>query len=157
MKAQEIMARNPRCVTPRTSVQEAARLMKSEDVGALPVVESESSQKLLGIITDRDIALRVVAEGRDAAGVALSPLKSAFIPALAPQIDNRMLNTKVTDSVDDVMKTMGREQVRRIPIVDERDQLVGIVSQADIVRKAQSDSKSEHTVEKISEPGGRHS
>ena len=61
MKAQEIMARNPRCVTPRTSVQEAARLMKSEDVGALPVVESESSQKLVGIITSTDIA-RAVAD-----------------------------------------------------------------------------------------------
>lgn len=145
MKAQEIMARNPRCVTPRTSVQEAARLMKSEDVGALPVVESESSQKLLGIITDRDIALRVVAEGRDS-GVSVSEVMS-----------KGATSAKATDSVDDVMKTMGREQVRRIPIVDERDQLVGIVSQADIVRKAQSDTKSEHTVEKISEPGGRHS
>jgi CBS domain-containing protein len=146
MKAQEIMARNPRCVTPRTSVQEAARLMKSEDVGALPVVESDNSQKLVGIITDRDIALRVVAEGRDAAGVVVSDVMS-----------KGATSAKATDSVDDVMKTMGREQVRRIPIVDERDQLVGIVSQADIVRKAQSDSKSEHTVEKISEPGGRHS
>ena len=145
MKAQEIMARNPRCVTPRTSVQEAAQLMKSEDVGALPVVESESSQKLLGIITDRDIAIRVVAEGRNT-GVTVSEVMS-----------KGATSAKATDSVDDVMKTMGREQVRRIPIVDERDQLVGIVSQADIVRKAQSDSKSEHTVEKISEPGGRHS
>lgn len=145
MKAQEIMATNPRCVTPRTSVQEAARLMKSEDIGALPVVESESSRKLLGIITDRDIAIRVVAEGRDA-GVTVGEVMS-----------KGATSAKITDSVDDVMKTMGREQVRRIPIVDERDQLVGIVSQADIVRKAQSDAKSERTVEKISEPGGRHS
>jgi CBS domain-containing protein len=146
MKAQEIMAKNPRCVTPRTSVQEAARLMKSEDVGALPVVESESSQRLLGVITDRDIAIRVVAEGRDVAGVVVSDVMS-----------KGATTAKATDNVDDVMKTMGREQVRRIPIVDDRDQLVGIVSQADIVRKAQSDSKSERTVEKISEPGGRHS
>jgi CBS domain-containing protein len=145
MKAQEIMARNPRCVTPRTTVREAASLMKSEDVGALPVVESESSQKLLGIITDRDIAIRVVAEGRDAS-VTVSEVMS-----------KGATSARTTDTVDEVMKTMGREQVRRIPIVDERDQLVGIVSQADIVRKAQSDSKSEHTVEKISEPGGRHS
>ena len=146
MKAQEIMARNPRCVTPRTSVQEAARLMKSEDVGALPVVESDNSQKLVGIITDRDIALRVVAEGRDAAGVVVSDVMS-----------KGATTAKASDNVDDVMKVMGREQVRRIPIVDDRDQLVGIVSQADVVLKAKSDSKSEHTVEKISEPGGRHS
>jgi CBS domain-containing protein len=146
MKAQDIMARNPRCVTPRTSVQEAARLMKAEDVGALPVVESESSQKLLGIITDRDIAIRVVADGRNVGGSTVSDVMS-----------RGATTAKTSDNVEDVMKTMGREQVRRIPIVDERDQLVGIISQADIVRKAQSDSKSEHTVEKISEPGGRHS
>lgn len=146
MKAQDIMAKDPRCVTPRTSVQEAARLMKTEDVGALPVIESDSSRKLVGIVTDRDIAIRAVADGRDLGSVTVSDVMS-----------KSATTAKATDSVDDVMKVMGREQVRRIPIVDDRDQLVGIVSQADVVLKAKSDSKSEHTVEKISEPGGRHS
>lgn len=146
MKAQDIMARNPRCVTPQTSIQEAARLMKSEDVGALPVVESDSSRKLVGIITDRDITIRAVADGRDLGSATVRDVMS-----------KGAATAKVSDSVDDVMKVMGREQVRRIPIVDERDQLVGIVSQADVVLKASNDSKSERTVEKISEPGGRHS
>ena len=146
MKAQDIMARDPRCVTPRTSIQEAARLMKTEDVGALPVVESDSSRKLVGIITDRDITIRAVADGRDLGSVTVNDVMS-----------KSSTTAKASDDVDDVMKLMGREQVRRIPIVDDRDQLVGIVSQADVVRKAKSDSKSEHTVEKISEPGGRHS
>jgi CBS domain-containing protein len=146
MKAQDIMAKDPRCVTPRTSVQEAARLMKTEDVGALPVVESDSSRKLVGIVTDRDIAIRAVADGRDLGSVTVNDVMS-----------KSTTTAKATDSVDDVMKVMGREQVRRIPIVDDRDQLVGIVSQADVVLKAKSDSKSEHTLEKISEPGGRHS
>ena len=146
MKAQDIMAKDPRCVTPRTSVQEAARLMKTEDVGALPVIESDSSRKLVGIVTDRDIAIRAVADGRDLGSVTVSDVMS-----------KSATTAKATDSVDDVMKVMGREQVRRIPIVDDRDQLVGIVSQADVVLKAKSDSKSAHTVEKISEPGGRHS
>lgn len=146
MKAQDIMARDPRCVTPRTSIQEAARLMKSEDVGALPVVESDSSRTLVGIITDRDITIRAVASGRDISTVTVSDVMS-----------KGTTTAKASDSVDDVMKVMGREQVRRIPIVDERNELVGIVSQADVVRKASSDTKSEHTVEKISEPGGRHS
>ena len=146
MKAQDIMARNPRCVTPQTSIQEAARLMKSEDVGALPVVESDGSRKLVGIVTDRDITIRAVADGRD---LGSSTVKDVMSKGTA--------TAKVTDSVDDVMKVMGREQVRRIPIVDERDQLVGIISQADVVLKATSDSRSERTVEKISEPGGRHS
>jgi CBS domain-containing protein len=146
MKAQDIMARNPRSVTPRTSIQEAARLMKSEDVGALPVVESDSSRKLIGIVTDRDITIRAVADGRDIGSATVSDVMS-----------KGTTTAKVSDSVDDVMEVMGREQVRRIPIVDERDELVGIVSQADVVRKASSDKQSERTVEKISEPGGRHS
>jgi len=146
MKAQDIMAKDPRCVTPRTSIQEAARLMKTEDVGALPVIESESSRRLVGIITDRDITIRAVADGRDIGSVTVSDVMS-----------KSATTAKANDNVDDVMKVMGREQVRRIPIVDDRDQLVGIVSQADVVLKAKSDSKSEHTVEKISEPGGRHS
>ena len=146
MKAQDIMAKDPRCVTPRTSIQEAARLMKTEDVGALPVIESDSSRKLVGIITDRDITIRAVADGRDIGSVTVNDVMS-----------KGATTAKASDTVDDVMKVMGREQVRRIPIVDDRDQLVGIVSQADVVLKAKSDSKSEHTVEKISEPGGRHS
>ena len=146
MKAQDIMAKDPRCVTPRTSIQEAARLMKSENVGALPVVESESSRKLLGIVTDRDITIRAVADGRDIGSATVSDVMS-----------KGAATAKASDSVDDVMKVMGREQVRRIPIVDERDQLVGIVAQADVVRKASNDDRSEQTVEKISEPGGRHS
>ena len=146
MKAQDNMARDPRCVTPRTSIQEAARLMKTEDVGALPVIESDSSRKLVGIITDRDITIRAVADGRDNGSVTVSDVMS-----------KDATTAKASDSIDDVMQVMGREQVRRIPIVDERDQLVGIVSQADVVLRAKSDTKSEHTVEKISEPGGRHS
>lgn len=146
MKAQDIMARDPRCVTPRTSIQEAARLMKTEDVGALPVIESDSSRKLVGIVTDRDITIRAVADGREIGSVTVNDVMS-----------KSATTAKASDSVDDVMTVMGREQVRRIPIVDDRDQLVGIVSQADVVLKARSDSKSEHTVEKISEPGGRHS
>jgi CBS domain-containing protein len=146
MKAQDIMARDPRCVTPRTSIQEAARLMKSEDVGALPVVESDGSRTLVGIVTDRDIAIRAVADGRDIGSVTVRDVMS-----------NSAKTANASDDVDEVMKVMGREQVRRIPIVDDRNQLVGIVSQADFVLKAKSDARSERTVEKISEPGGKHS
>jgi CBS domain-containing protein len=145
MKAQDIMAKDPRCVTPRTSIKDAASLMKSEDVGALPVVESEGSKRLVGMVTDRDIAIRVVADGRDIGSATVSDAMS-----------RGATTAKASDSLDDVMKVMGREQVRRIPIVDDREELVGIVSQADVVRKASSDRKAEDTVEKISQPGGRH-
>ena len=143
MKAQDIMAKNPRSVTPRTPIQEAARLMKSEDVGALPVVESEGSRRLVGMITDRDIAIRVVAEGKNVDGCVVQEAMSA----------GRIATARADDSIEDVMDRMGTEQVRRIPIVDDRQELIGVVSQADVVLKASSDKKAERTVEKISEPG----
>jgi CBS domain-containing protein len=147
MKAQDIMARNPRCVTPRTTVQEAARLMKSEDVGALPVVSDDGSRKLIGMITDRDITLRVVAEGKNAERSLVEEVMST----------KGLASAKTNDTVEDVMKVMGKEQVRRIPIVNENDEVVGVVSQADVVLRGDNTVRAERTIEKISEPGSRHS
>ena len=65
MNAQDIMSKDPTCVTPDTTLVDAARLMKDENIGIVPVVESESSKRLVGVLTDRDIAVRAVAEGRD--------------------------------------------------------------------------------------------
>lgn len=140
MKAREIMTKDPRTVTPDTGLQEVARLMQSEDVGIIPVVEAGGTS-LLGVVTDRDIALRVVAEGKDATSTKVSDVMSKGVRTC-----------KESDSVDDVMELMGKEQLRRIPIVDDRGALVGIVAQADVVREAKSDRKAERTVEQISEP-----
>ena len=143
MKAQDIMSTNPRCVTPEQDVREAARIMKDENIGVVPVVEASGSKKLVGMLTDRDIAIRVVAEGRSSAQVR-------------EVMSGNPRTAKASDSVDDIMDLMGREQVRRIPVVDDRGELVGIVAQADIVRDAKDEKKAERTIEKISEPGGRH-
>jgi CBS domain-containing protein len=143
MKARDIMSTNPRCVTPEQDVRDAARIMKDENVGVVPVVEASGSKKLVGMLTDRDIAVRVVAEGKSAAQVR-------------EVMSGNPRTAKASDSVDDVMDLMGREQVRRVPVVDDRGELVGIVAQADIVRQAKDDDKAERTIEKISEPGGRH-
>ncbi|HEU5174281.1 MAG TPA: CBS domain-containing protein [Gemmatimonadaceae bacterium] len=145
MNVQEIMTRDPACATPGMTARDAARLMQREDTGVLPVVESEESRKLLGVLTDRDLAIRVVAEGRGAE-TRVSDIMSA----------DRLATARPEDSVDRVMEAMGEEQVRRIPIVDERGALVGIVSQADIVLKARDEHKAEQTVEEISTPGGKH-
>ena len=142
MKAQDIMSQNPASVTPDTSVQEAARLMQQQDVGILPVVESTTSKRLVGLVTDRDITVRVVAEGRSNATVRDAMTSNAK-------------SVRPDDSVKDVMKLMGSEQVRRIPVVDDDGRIVGIVAQADIVLEG-DDRKAEETIEKISAPGGRH-
>jgi len=145
MKAQEIMSKNPTCVTADTPLVDAARLMKTENIGVVPVVESTGSKRLVGVLTDRDIAIRAVAEGRDGATTSVGHVMSSNVRTSAPD-----------DSVEDVMDLMGREQVRRIPIVDDRGNLVGIVAQADIVLEAPDNRKAEKTVEKISQPSGKH-
>jgi CBS domain-containing protein len=148
MKISEIMSKNPRSVSPDTPVSEAAQLMKEEDVGLVPVVErvggAETRGRLVGVVTDRDIAIRAVAEGR-AVDSPVSDVMSGGVKTCSPD-----------DSVEDAMAMMGREQVRRIPIVDERGSLVGVVSQADLARKASDPKKVEKTVEQISQPGGSH-
>jgi CBS domain-containing protein len=144
MKAKDIMTKDPATVTPNTTVREAARLMQQENTGILPVIQDDS-KRLLGVITDRDIAIRVVAEGRDPDTAVGDVMSKGQLVALQPDAD-----------VEDAMDKMASEQVRRIPIVDERGTLHGIVSQADIVRKAGDDLKAERTVEKISEPSRRH-
>jgi CBS domain-containing protein len=146
MKAREIMSKNPTCVTPDTPLVDAARLMKEENIGVVPVVESSNSRRLVGVLTDRDIAIRAVAEGRDGATTSVGHVMSTDIHTSAPD-----------DSVNDIMALMGSEQIRRIPIVDERGDVVGIIAQADIVLEANDNKKAERTVEKISEPSGKHS
>jgi len=148
MKISEIMSNNPRSVSPDTPVSEAARIMKEEDVGLIPVVErvggAETRGRLIGVITDRDITVRHVAEGR-AADAPVSDVMSGGVVSCTPD-----------DSVDTAMELMGREQVRRIPIVDERGALVGVLAQADLTRLSGRDRKVEKTVEQISQPGGSH-
>jgi CBS domain-containing protein len=143
MKIQDVMTRDPHSVSPATPARDAARIMKDEDVGIVPVVEGG---RLVGVVTDRDLAVRIVAEGRDGTTTVGDVMSTGRIATCRPD-----------EELDRAMDTMAREQLRRIPIVDERGALVGIVAQADVVRKAHDDSKAERTVEKISEPGGAHS
>ena len=138
MQVNEIMTRGPRTVTADTNVRETARLMQQDDVGMLPVVAGD---RLVGVVTDRDLAIRVVADGRDPNACKVRDVMSADVRTC-----------RENDDVDDVMDLMGREQVRRVPIVDDRGALVGVVAQADVVLQAKSDRKAEKTVEKISKP-----
>ena len=146
MRVQDIMTKNPSCVTADATVREAAQLMRKEDVGIVPVVERGADRKLVGVVTDRDIAIRCVADGRDGATCRVADVMSA----------DSLATCTPDEDVEEVMEAMGREQLRRIPIVDERGALVGIVSQADVARKAGDDHEVGDTVERISRPSDRH-
>lgn len=139
-KARDIMTANPQCVTREDSVSRAAEIMRDSDVGVVPVVEDQGSMRLAGVLTDRDIAVRVVAEGRNNDCRAREVMSSG------------LATVRPEDDVDRVLDLMKREQVRRIPVV-EGDRLVGIIAQADVAMDLNNDRKTGDVVEKISEPG----
>jgi CBS domain-containing protein len=136
-KVREVMTDRPRAVTPDTPVSEAARLMESEDVGALPILEGE---QLAGIVTDRDIVVRAVAKEKDPKGMPVRDVASKNIVAIGPD-----------DSLSDALEAMASAQVRRIPVIDDGNRLIGMISQADVAREAKAKDVGE-LVEEISEP-----
>jgi CBS domain-containing protein len=145
MKIQDIMTRDPSSVAADATVREAAQVMKRENVGIVPVIAGQKDRRLVGLVTDRDIAIRCIAEGKDGT-CRVRDVMSA----------DDLATCKANDDVENVMSAMRSEKVRRIPIVDERGSLVGIVSQADVLLKTRDTSRAGETVEQISEPGGRH-
>ena len=134
-KVREVMTDNPRCVTPETLVSEAARLMKSEDVGSLPILEGE---KVTGVITDRDIVIRAVAEEKDPRGMPVREVASRELVTIRPDED-----------LSEALKLMASYQVRRLPVVDEDNTLVGVIAQADIAMEGKEKDFA-HMVEDIS-------
>lgn len=143
MKARELMTENPECLTPEDTVQRAAQRMRELDVGLLPVVDDVNSRKLRGVITDRDIALRHVAEGHESKDCPVSEaMTTGDLYTVTPEDDDQT-----------VMERMKAGRVRRVPVMED-DRIVGIIAQADLAVRT-SDAKAEEverTVEKISEP-----
>ena len=116
----EAMTPNPSTVQPTTSIVEAAQVMKSEDAGVVPVVDGE---QLIGMLTDRDIVIRIIAEGRDANSTTVGDIASRQLVTIDPQ-----------QEIDEAVRLMSQHQVRRLPVVEEDGRLVGIVAQADIAQ-----------------------
>lgn len=142
MQAREIMTPDPRTLTPGDTVSEAGRIMRELDVGIVPVVKDGDGGQLDGVITDRDIAVRHVAE-RHTDDCRISDHMSRGVATVSPDED-----------VDRVMERMRSEQVRRIPVVEDGGRLVGIIAQADLAVETGPEKTEavEETVEEISEP-----
>jgi CBS domain-containing protein len=135
-KIAEVMTDRPRAIAPQTSIREAARLMEEEDVGSLPVVEEGA--RLVGIVTDRDIAIRAVARGLEPETTVMD-IASKEVYGLTPE-----------DDLDDALEMMARARVRRLPIVVRDNELVGMVAQADVARTSK-EKKTGEVVEAISQ------
>lgn len=140
MKCSEIMTKVPECCLPSTTVDELAQIMASTDVGSVPIVESLESKKILGILTDRDLALRVVANGLDP---RLTPV-AHILP------HNQIRTCKADDDINTAIALMEDYSVRRIPIVDEKKQLLGILTISDIISKTRNHSKTLEVIEMLS-------
>lgn len=145
MKAREIMTENPACITPESTSRQAASLMESNDCGSLPVVESEQSKRLVGVVTDRDLALRVLGRGLSPDTPIREVMSGGDVACVRPE-----------DSLDEVEKLMSRRQVRRIPVVDQDNRVIGLIAQADLARERKSVGEKDFgkVIEKISEPAG---
>jgi CBS domain-containing protein len=132
---QEAMTANPTTVTPDTSAREAARIMKNEDTGIVPIVESD---RLVGVITDRDLTLQIVAEDGNAE-TPVAQIAAKELVAVDPQ-----------QSLEEAARLMAEHQVRRLPVVEEDGRLVGILAQKDLA-DAGHDTLTGDVVEKISQ------
>jgi CBS domain-containing protein len=132
----ELMTANPRAIEADKPVAEAAKMMRDEDVGLAPIVEGD---RLVGTVTDRDIAIRVVAEGRDPESTTVREVASTDLVTIDPE-----------QSLDEALRLMAQHQVRRLPVVEEDGRLVGVLAQADVARHGE-DRETGQVVERISQ------
>jgi CBS domain-containing protein len=140
MKVSEVMTRDVQTVRPDQPVQQAASFMLSADAGSIPVTDGD---RLIGMITDRDIAVRGVAKGYGPD----TPVRELMT--------DEIICAREDDDVEDIASKMSSAQVRRLPVIDDQERLCGIVSLGDLSRDADEDSANE-ALEGVSEPGGKH-
>jgi CBS domain-containing protein len=126
--------------TPENTIAEVARLMKTEDIGPVLIVDNEQSKTLVGIVTDRDIVVKAIADGKDVKTTRVGDVMS-----------KKLVTCRADDDVDVAMKAMAQFQLRRIPVVGENMKLLGIISQADVATRVDAPEKTGEVVKEISE------
>ena len=140
MKVSEVMTRDVQTVRPDQTAREAANFMLSADAGSIPVTEGD---RLIGMITDRDIAVRGVAKGNGPD----TPVRDLM--------SNDIVCARDNDDIEEVATKMSQAQVRRLPVIDEQERLCGIVSLGDLSRET-DDQTAGQALEGVSQPGGQH-
>ena len=137
-KVADVMTTRPRCATPDTPLAEVAQIMETENVGAVPLIDDQD--RLVGMVTDRDIVVRAIAKGKDTRGMQASAAASQELVVVSPD-----------QNLDEALQLMAQHQVRRLPVVAEGDRLVGIVAQADVALETKEKTAGE-LLEDISRP-----
>lgn len=139
-KVHEVMTDRPRVVTPDTTVSEAAQLMRNDDIGSLPILDGE---QLAGVVTDRDIVIRAIAEGKDPRGMPVREVAS-----------RELVTVRADEELSSALQLMASQQVRRLPVVDDDGRLVGILAQADVAVEAKEKAVGEMVEEISKSPTG---
>jgi CBS domain-containing protein len=143
-KCEEVMTKNPICCLPNDMVAKAAQLMKRENIGSIPVIENQQTHKLAGIVTDRDLALKIVAEGRDA--------KSTKVETV---MTRKVVTCRAEDDLQKALDAMSAHQLRRIPVVDNDNKILGIIAQADVATRVNQPEKTAEMVKQISQANAK--
>jgi CBS domain-containing protein len=140
-KCSEVMTKNPVVCMPNDLAAKVAQVMKTEDVGPIPIVENVQTRKLVGMVTDRDLVVKMVAEGRDIKTTRAEEVMS-----------RKIVTCRADDDLQKVLEAMSKNQLRRIPIVDGEDRIVGIIAQADVATRVNQPEKTAAVVKEISGP-----
>ena len=138
MLVREIMTTSAACCTPETSLKDVAKMMVDNDCGCIPIVENNNTKIPVGVITDRDITCRIVAEGKNPLDLTAGDAMTASVVAVMPDT-----------TLEDCCNLMDEKQIRRIAVVDEKGACCGILAQADIASNA-SDGKTAEVVQEVS-------
>jgi CBS domain-containing protein len=139
-KCSEVMTKDPVCCLPNDMVAKVAEMMKTKDIGSVPIIENEQNLKLVGIVTDRDLALKIVAEGREAKSTKAEEVMT-----------REVVTCQADDDLQTALEAMSEHQLRRIPVIDSNNRIVGIIAQADIATRVDQPEKVAAVVKGISQ------
>ena len=143
-KCRDVMTKNPICCQPDDMATKAAELMKSENIGSIPVIENDQTKILVGIVTDRDLTLKIIAEGLDA--------KSTKVDAV---MTRKVVTCRADDDSQKALDAMSEHQLRRIPVVDDDNKIVGIIAQADVATRVDHPKRIAALVKEISQSAAK--
>lgn len=137
---EDIMTPNPICCLPNDNVKKVAEIMLRENLGPIPVIDNEQSRKLIGILTDRDLVLKVIAEGRDYEKTSVESVMT-----------RKVISCRADNDIQYSIDSMSKHQLRRILVVDQENKLLGIISQADIATRTNQPQKTAEMVKDVSQ------
>jgi len=143
-KCNEVMTKNPVCCLPNDMVAKVAKSMKRKNVGSIPVIENEKTRKLVGIVTDRDLALGVVAKELDTKSTKVEQVMT-----------RKLVTCRAEDDLQKAMDAMSEHQLRRIPVVDKDNNILGIIAQADVATRVDRPKKTAAMVKEISQSNAK--